>query len=429
VPLLSVLPRRYVLLLVDDRAGTVATRLESTDLAVEVVECRGDEEACHALVSGRRYSAVVAHRVAPELLAAARRAGIPLVTVASGMAPEALARAIEAQSTPVPRVDHPAPVGSEGPPATGGPDRGQGLLIAVCGPGGTGVSTLAAALVDALASRSPNRDLPAPAAHSDPPTGGQPAAEPRRVRVVLADLALRADQAYLHGVGETGRGLVQLGALARFRPITARDLGRHTVALDRWHLLPGLRRPGHWTAVGPLAFDEVLTGLLRHFDVVVADITGDFEGEADSGAIEVEERNHMARQSARTADVVVVVGGPGANGTRRLESVVNDLLDLGVDPARIQPARCWPHPDDPIRPGDPLRICGLPAAPIAIGPGSPGSPVGPSSPPASSSPSVPGDPGDRVAAALAELLSRLPATDYRPAWEPVTPGSLGSGAR
>jgi hypothetical protein len=32
------------------------------------------------------------------------------------------------------------------------------------------------------------------------------------------------------------------------------------------------------------------------FSVVVADVCGDTEGEADSGSIEVEERNHMAER-------------------------------------------------------------------------------------------------------------------------------------
>ena len=45
-----------------------------------------------------------------------------------------------------------------------------------------------------------------------------------------------------------------------------------------------------------------LAGLRATFEVVVADIDADLEGEAECGSIEVEERNTMARTVANRAD-------------------------------------------------------------------------------------------------------------------------------
>jgi hypothetical protein len=105
-----------------------------------------------------------------------------------------------------------------------------------------------------------------------------------------------------------------------------------------YRLLLGLRHPAAWSVLRPRAFDAALAGLRSAFDVVVADITGDFEGEADSGSIEVEERNYMARATAGAADLVVVVGAPGLKGVHSLAQMVRALVGAGVAEARILPA-------------------------------------------------------------------------------------------
>jgi hypothetical protein len=402
VPLLSLAPRRYVLLVVDDRARSITTRLKCSALAAEVVTCASPEQACSALVTGRRYSAVVTHAAAPGLAAMAARAATPILSVGRGLPPGALASALATVATEVPQADAEVPSGSGvGPEPTLGSFPGRpgpaGRLVAVCGPGGTGSSSVAAALAAAWGSEPAARPQ-APAAPPVPPAGGG------RARVLLADMALHADQAFLHGLDQPPSGLLQLVEVGRYRPVTAVDVGRHTIAASGGRLLPGLRRPGHWTAITPAAFDEVLTGLRGLFDLVVADITGDFEGEADGGSMDVEERNHMSRRTAASADVVVVVGRPGANGARRLTQLVNDLLDLGVDPARIQPLAN-------------RRLCGLPAAPIVL-PVTGGGPGG-LLPPGAAQPLV---------GAVAGMLARSPSPHRRPSLVAVTPGSLGCAA-
>ncbi len=399
--LVSQIPSRPVLLVVDDKEGSVVTRVRRAAPAAEVVTRGSYEGAWSALTSGRRYSALVAFGVDRALAATAVGLGVAVIEVAHHSPPAELAAAIAERAAPVARVDDPLTVGPasafRSPRCRPSGDR---RLLAVCGPGGTGASSIAAALAQTFASRSP-----APGRPAAPPSAGRRAAVGRRV--LLADFARNGDQAFLHGLEDPARGLLQLVERGRYHQITAADVRTHTVPRSGFRLLPGLRRPGHWTAICPSAFDQLLMLLSALFEVVVADITGDFEGEADSGSCDVEERNHMARRSAGVADIVVVVGASGANGTRRLAQAVDDLLNLGVDPARIQPA---------VRHGlaGPSRICGLPAVAVEL-PDLAGAPRR----------LLPTETVLPLVAALDDLLSRLPVADRRPALVPVVPGSLG----
>jgi hypothetical protein len=428
VQLLSPAPLRPVLLVVDDAAGTIVTRLRRDAPDAEVVAVRSAEAGWSALISGRRFSAVVAPAaggagdgdrpalvaagVDPHLVEAAATTGTPVLALGPGAALGALAAGVLPVADPVPRADWPPQLGPPtGDPETlsklhrtggfvaapsldggvagvsPGPDGLEGRLVVVCGPGGTGASTLAAAVARALARR--------------------------RRGALLADFALRADQAMLNGLEDPAAGLLDLIEAGRYRRLTAIDARRHTVPAAGCRLLPGLRRSGHWTAVTPSLFDQLLAGLLELFDLIVADVTGEFEGEAETGSIDVEERNHMARRSALAADVVVVVGGIG-NGGHRLARVVDELLDLGVDPARILPVvRCLAYGSN-IESTIRSPVCGLPAPPVTVAfAGEEGGGHFPSI-------AV----GDLVAA-VSWFLADVVARDRRPPLVRVTPGSLG----
>jgi hypothetical protein len=442
VRLLSQAPIRYVLLVVDDRAESVSTRLRSAAVAAELVAFTSTEAAASALVSGRRYSALLAHRVDPGLADLAAQAGTPAIEVGQAMTPEQLAVAVADVADPVPQADW---LPQLGPTAGWEPDPGSagadGRLVAVCGPGGTGASSVAAAVASAVAvgrctNCGPRDDTPTPLAApmSSVSALGRPSGRGRPTRVLLADFALWADQAFLHGADDPPSGLLDLVGVGRYRPISIVDARRHTVAIGGRRLLPGLRRAEHWTAVSPAAFDEMLSGLLGMFDLVVADITGEFEGEVETGSVDVEERNHMARASARGADVVVVVGGPGAHGARRLAQLVDALLDLGVHPARIQPVInrvVGPASTGPAE----RRICGLPAPPIGVrlhGDTTGGTrlfePAAPSFLSSAAGPSLAPNPAGQVAVAVADLLARLSPPERRPVPTRVIPGSLGCAA-
>jgi hypothetical protein len=186
----------------------------------------------------------------------------------------------------------------------------------VTGPGGTGRSTVAAAIAQGLAGDPRNLDL-----------------------VCLADLALRAEQAMLHAATDVVPGVVELVEAHRAGAPSVDEVRRLTWRVtDRgYHLLLGLRRHRDWTAIRPRAFSAALDGLRRAFRVVVADIDADLEGERATGSLDVEERNAMARTTALAADLVVVVGLPGLKGLHSLLGTTRDLLDHGVPGVQLLP--------------------------------------------------------------------------------------------
>ncbi|MGH9102226.1 MAG: hypothetical protein ACRDYD_04475 [Acidimicrobiales bacterium] len=199
------------------------------------------------------------------------------------------------------------------------PAPAMGTTVALCGPGGTGTSTLAIALAQSMADNG---------------------------RVVLADLARRAQQAALHDAGDLSPSVVELTdayRAGRPGPDEVRGL-TYRVEERGYHILLGLRRPVAWSALRPRAFAAAFAGLRSAFDTVVVDTDADVEGERDSGSIEVEERNVMSRTALSAADVVVIVGRPGLKGLHSLVSVLSDMASLGVEPSRVLPVlSCAPR--------------------------------------------------------------------------------------
>lgn len=312
----------------------VAQWATSASIPAEFIKCVSGEEVRARLASGRMYSALVVDEQCPaferDLVATAVAAYTPVIVVTATRSPtwnagdlgvaallagdfsrNDLLAVLTTHARMISEADQvPAMLDTE-------PGHGwQGSLVAVCGPGGSGTSVLAMALAQGLAA--------------DVRYGR---------RVVLADLALRADQAMLHDTGELGPGLLELvDAHRRGRPGAA-QVWASTFEVPRrgYRLLIGLRRSTGWSALRPRAVDATLTGLRAGFQMVVADVTADFEGEADGGSIDVEERNHLARSTVRQADVVIVVGTVGLKGLHSLARVIEELRSLGVDPARILP--------------------------------------------------------------------------------------------
>lgn len=199
------------------------------------------------------------------------------------------------------------------PPATGG---FRARTVAVTGSGGTGRSTIAVALAQGLA---------ADVAHTD--------------TVVLADLALHADQAMIHDARDVIPGILELVDAHRAGMPASDEVRALTFDIvdRRYRLLLGLRRHRDWTALRPRALRAAIDGLRQAFTLLVADIDDDLEGEAITGSADVEERNLLARTAVALADVIVVVGQPGMKGAHSLLRVVRDLLAAGVPADRIVP--------------------------------------------------------------------------------------------
>jgi MinD-like ATPase involved in chromosome partitioning or flagellar assembly len=311
----------------------VARWATSAMLPVEFIKAMSLEEVRVRVRSGRGYSALLVDDSLPgldrDLVERAREAGCAVIIVdggraqrawgdlgASGVLPTGFGRddllqLLTQVAMPVSRNPDAAVAPAE-PISTG--FRGQ--LVAVTGAGGTGRSTMAAAAAQGLAGDRRNVDL-----------------------VCLADLALDAEQAMLHGATDVVPGVVELVESHRTGAPSIDDVrGLTWRVVDRgYHLLLGLRRHRDWTAIRPRAFAAGLDGLRRGFRVVVADVDADFEGEQATGSMDVEERNAMARTTILCANLVLVVGSPGMKGMHAMLRVTRDVLGHGVPGNRVLP--------------------------------------------------------------------------------------------
>lgn len=327
---------RYVVLgLAQARSSwfaTVAQWANCGTIAAEFVKCVSAEELRARLASGRPFSAVLVDASSPaldvDLVDAARAAGCAVLVIEDrrgprdrsimGVAavlpeffdPSSLVEALGAHAVKISRSESLAALtGDDEPPA------GGATVLAVCGPGGTGTSTVAMALAQGMAGA---RHRPA---------------------VVLADLALHAELAMLHDARDVVPGVQELVEAHRSRRPAAEEVRSFTFDIEErgYHLLLGLRRARAWAALRPRSFEAAFESLRRAFQVVVCDTDADLEGEEEGGSIDVEERHLMARTATSRADVVLAVGLPGMKGLHGLVRVLNELQSSGVDPTRVLP--------------------------------------------------------------------------------------------
>ena len=151
--------RRYVLLVLDNRAGSVVSltrrAIAERGLVAEAVMCGSADEAVARLRAGRRYSAVLAHSCClgiEGVSAAARRHATPLIVVGADpgpCSPASLCLAVRTRTVAVRRADYLGAVDLA--PTTAGSGGRRGHLVAVCGAGGAGTSVIAATLAGGLA--------------------------------------------------------------------------------------------------------------------------------------------------------------------------------------------------------------------------------------------------------------------------------------
>jgi hypothetical protein len=301
-------------------------------LPVDFVRCVSAAEVRARLASDRPFSALLVDSSVSgfdrDLVDVARSRGCVTLVIADGgdrdwgaigaaaalgtpLERQALLDALEQHATSLAEVlPHP---GAASPAA---PEGWRGRLVVLTGPGGSGASVLAMSLAQALGDDARN------AGH-----------------VVLADLALHADQGMFHGSPDVVPGVSELVEAHRTGHPDAAAVRANTfdVAGRGYQLLLGLRRRRHWAALRPRAVEATVTGLLQTYRHVVADVEADVEGDRECGSIEVEERNALARTAIARADAVVVVGLPGIKGLHALLRCLADLVDYGVAPARLVP--------------------------------------------------------------------------------------------
>jgi MinD-like ATPase involved in chromosome partitioning or flagellar assembly len=309
----------------------VARWATSGSIPADFVKCVSVEEVVARLRSNRPFSALLVDgslaAVDRDLCDTAAQAGCAVLVVEDDRVQRDW-RALGASASLRPGLDHDdlmsalaahAALIARGD-AVPGPDpdapRGgwRGRLIAVTGAGGSGASTVAIALAQALGDDVRNAGL-----------------------VVLADLALDGDQAMLHDARDVVPGVQELVEAHRSGRPTHQDIRALTwsVTARRYHLLLGLRRRRDWTTIRPRSFEAALDGLRRSYRMVVCDIDADVDGERECGSVDVEERNVMARTVAATADVVLVVGTSSMKGIHSTVRVIDGLIDHGVEPTRL----------------------------------------------------------------------------------------------
>lgn len=189
-------------------------------------------------------------------------------------------------------------------------------LIAVTGVRGAGASTIAIATAQGLAGRPDG-------------TGS----------VLLADFALDAIHSTYHDSPDVAPAVQELVEAHRGGDPDRQTVRSFTFEVDRrgYSLLLGLRRQRDWTALPSRAVDAMIESLRSTFRWVVADCTPEFDGDDETGSVDLEERNHLARRCVATASAVVVVGSPQLRGIRQLVRLIDELGDAGVDPQRILP--------------------------------------------------------------------------------------------
>lgn len=295
-------------------------------LPIELSKALSADELASRFANGHRPSAVlVDERVSGldrDLLDAATRSGALVIVVTSDVPNRDWVRLGAATTLPSDFEEHQllrcvrhgaaraeaAPLDTvtsiEAARPDGYPSGRVPELVAVCGGAGAGSSTIAQLLAQGASTR------------------------PGRVGdTCLVDLATRAHQALLHDTGDVLPGLQELVEAGRSTHLDGERLASLVWKLDglAYDLVIGLRRTQDWTAVTPKAFEAALTALLDHYGTVVADIDSEFDGEQETGSLDIEERNHRSRRTVEIAGLVIVCGTPTVKGFHDLVNTCDRL--------------------------------------------------------------------------------------------------------
>ena len=287
------------------------------------------EETRVRLTSGRSFSALLVDGGLPsvdrDLLDEARRSGVAVFVVADARvmrdwdalgATAVLPRdfSVEDLITALDGMTKAIPRGVADATAVAIPVRAwAGELVAVTGARGSGTSTIAAAVAQGFAAAD------------------------RAAAVLLADLALDADQGVLHHAPDIVPGLPELVEAHRGGSLGPSAV--HSMVFDveerGYHLLLGMRRRRGWSSLRPRALDAALDSLLAAYPIVVGDVDPDIDGHHECGSFEVEDRNAISRTVLTRASATVVVGTATTGGLHSLAQVLRDVLEHGVDPLRL----------------------------------------------------------------------------------------------
>lgn len=301
---------------------------------VEFVKCVGLGELVDRLEGSRPFSAVLVDAGIPgldrDLLARARERGAATIVVRDPRNATDW-RALGADAVLDPDFDRAglldalattAAVVRRFEPATPAPTSERSVspvravAIAVVGAGGTGTSTVAMALAEAFGRHAAFRGS-----------------------TLLADCCLSAELAMLHDTRAVAPGLQELVDLHRTCNPASEQVRDICFQVDGrgYDLLVGIRRRRLWNTIRPEACARAVDSLVSAYSAVILDTDADVEGEDESGSMDVEERNVLARTAIRAADHVVAVGQASLKGLHGLTRVVGDLRLYGIEDEHIHP--------------------------------------------------------------------------------------------
>ena len=303
-------------------------------IPIEFVKCIGLGELEARLESARTFSAVLIDAGIPgvdrDLLARARERGVAAIVVADAKSATdwrslgadavldrefdraALLDALASRAVILRHVEPVTPM--PGDLEESSPIRAK--VVAVVGSGGTGASTVAIAVAEAF---------------------GRHAAFAGST--VLADFCLASEQAMLHDTRRVAPGLQELVDHHRTSTPSGEDVRELCFEITgrNYELLVGIRRRRLWNTIRPVACARALDSLATSYAAVVIDTDDDVEGEAESGSVDLEERNVLARTALRAADEIVAVGSASLKGLHSLTRVIADLRAYDIDDERIHP--------------------------------------------------------------------------------------------
>ena len=304
-------------------------------LPVEFVKCISVDEVQSRLESGRPFSALLidasTNGLDRDLLELASSLGCSPLIVDHGLVDrdwEQLgARAVLPERFEVTDLssvldEHAASIarasGSDaGPePALDNASARHNRTIAVTGAGGMGTSTIAMAVAQGLVRENPERSP-----------------------LLLTDMALRSGQAMLHDTRDVVPGLLEFidGHRLGVPNIEETRTSIHTFPERGYDLLLGLRSERDWVSISGRALSAAWSTMTDNYRTVVCDITGDFDGADETGSDGIEDRNRLSRMTARQADLVAVVGVPGAWGVHHIVRTILSLSSIGVPCAKMLP--------------------------------------------------------------------------------------------
>ena len=301
-------------------------------LPVEFVKCISVSEVVSRLESGRPFSALLADASSTgldrDLLDLANAVGCAPIIIDHGLverdwaelgASSVLPERFESGDLLATLKESAIPIGrgeaTERDVAAEDQGLSHGRVISVTGGGGLGTSTVAMSLAQGLAAHGEHQPI------------------------LLADMALRSSQAMFHDARDVVPGLTELVESHRLGVPNNAEAARHIHAFPErgYDLLLGLRNERDWISIPARALSATWTTLLNRYQTTICDITGEFDGAAETGSNDIEDRNRLARMAATQSDLIVVVGTQGAWGVHHLVRTILNLSSLGIPGSRILP--------------------------------------------------------------------------------------------